>query len=84
MVKNFGVKRIALFGSYVSGKERDESDIDILVEFERNKKTFDNYIALKLFLEDLFKRKVDLVIKESIREEIKPYIMRSVKYAKAA
>jgi len=82
-IKSFGVKRIGLFGSYVRNEQKETSDIDFLVEFEKGKKTFDNYMGLKLFLENLFNCKVDLVIKESIKEEIKPYILRSVEYAKA-
>ena len=53
----------------------------MLVEFEKGKKTFDNYMELKFFLEDLFNCKVDLVILESIKSDLKPHILRSVKYA---
>ena len=80
-IKKFGVKRIGLFGSFSRNDQKDDSDIDIVVEFEEGKKTFDNYMSLKIFLEDLFKRKVDLVILESIRNELKPYILAEVKYA---
>ena len=80
-IKKFGVKRIGLFGSCVRGEQKKGSDIDILVEFEKGKKTFDNYMELKFFLEDLFNCKVDLVILESIKPDLKPHILRSVKYA---
>ena len=80
-IRKYGVKRIGLFGSYLRGEQREDSDIDILVEFERGKKTFDNYMELKFFLEELFKRKVDLVIAESVKPELKKYIMESVRYA---
>ena len=76
----YGVKRIGSFGSYLKGEQRDDSDIDILVEFEKDKKTFDNYMELKFFLEELFKRKIDLVIAESIKPELRKYIMESVRY----
>jgi len=79
-IKKFGVKRIGLFGSYVKGEQKEGSDIDILVEFEKGKKTFDNYMELKFFLEELFNCKVDLVILESIKPDLKPYILGSVKY----
>ena len=82
-IKSFGVKKIGLFGSYIRDEQKETSDIDFLVEFEKGKKTFDNYMNLKLFLENLFNCKIDLVIKESIKEEIKPYILKSVEYAKA-
>jgi len=81
-IKQYGVKRIGLFGSYAKDEQKKESDIDILVEFEEGKKTFDNYMDLKFFLEDLFQCKVDLVIKESIKPSLRKYILDSVKYAR--
>ena len=80
-IKKYGVKKIGLFGSYVRGEQQHKSDIDILVEFEKGKKTFDNYMDLKFFLEDLFSLKVDLVIEETVKPRLKPYILESVKYA---
>ena len=80
-IKKFGIKRIGLFGSYVRDEQKATSDIDILVEFEKGKVTFDNYMDLKFFLEDLFKRKVDLVMRDTIKPDLKPYILGSVKYA---
>ena len=80
-IRKFGVRRIGLFGSYVRSEQKKGSDIDIIVEFEKGKKTFDNYMELKFFLEDLFNCKVDLVILESIKPDLKPHILRSVKYA---
>ncbi len=79
-IKKYGVKRIGVFGSFAGGKQGPESDIDILVEFERGKKTFDNYMDLKFFLEELFMRKVDLVIVETIKPGLKPYILKHVGY----
>jgi len=81
-IKKYGVKRIGLFGSYVRNEQKSESDIDILVRFERGKKTFDNYMDLKFFLEDLFNRKVDLVIIEALKPDLKQYILGSVKFFK--
>ena len=72
--EKFGVKNLYIFGSYVRGEQTPESDIDILVEFEKGKKTFKNYIGLKFYLEELFGLKVDLVIKEAVRDELKKYI----------
>ncbi len=80
-IKKFGVKRIGLFGSYVRDEQKPMSDIDILVEFEKGKVQFDNYMDLKFFLEDLFQLKVDLVMKDTIKPDLKPYILGSVKYA---
>ena len=80
-IKKYGVKKIGLFGSYLKNQQKKDSDIDILIEFKKGKKTFDNYMDLKFFLEELFHRNVDLVIKEALRVELKPNILRSVRYA---
>ena len=80
-IGQYGVKRIGLFGSYCKDKQKKESDIDILVEFKKGKKTFDNYMDLKFFLEDIFDCTVDLVVKEALKIDLKSSIMRSVKYA---
>lgn len=80
----YGVKRIALFGSYSRGEQKDTSDIDLLVEFAENSMTFDNYMELKFDLEDLFQTPVDLVIIEDIKPALKQSILRSAKYAEGA
>ena len=79
--EKFGVKRIGIFGSFVRGEEKAGSDIDVLVEFDETKTTFDYYMDLKFYLEDLFKREVDLVIESSIKPRLKDNIMREVVYA---
>ena len=78
-LNKYGVKNIALFGSYVKGTATKDSDIDFLVEFKKSKKNFDNYMDLKFFLEDNLNHKVDLVIKENVKKEIKEEIYRSAK-----
>ena len=81
LTKRFGVKRIGLFGSFARGDATEKSDIDILVEFERGKKTFDNYMELKFYLEELFERDVDLVIASSIKPRLKENILKGAIYA---
>ena len=83
-IKIYGVKKIGLFGSYARNEQEIVSDIDILVEFERGKKAFDNYMDLKFFLEELFSYKVDLVIVDALKPDIKPYVLGSVTYAAGA
>lgn len=75
------LKRIGLSRSYVRSEQQYESDIDVLVGFEGGRKTFDNYMDLKFFLEELFNCKVDLVISDAVKPELKSYITGSVKYA---
>ncbi|CAN5126116.1 nucleotidyltransferase family protein [soil metagenome] len=77
---NFGVDRIGLFGSYYKNKVNQDSDIDFLVEIQKEKKTFKNFMALAYFLEDIFKKKVDLVTTQSLSPYIGPHILKSVEY----
>lgn len=80
-IKRYGVKRIGIFGSFAKSLQKKNSDLDVLVEFERGKKTFDNYIELKFYLNSLFKRKIDLVVKESLKSRIKKKVLEEVEYA---
>ncbi len=77
----FGVREIGLFGSYARGEAHAESDIDIIVDMERERKTFRNFMALSYYLEELFDRKVDLVTKQSLSPYIGPHILKTVQYA---
>jgi predicted nucleotidyltransferase len=79
--KRFGVAKIGIFGSYARGEERPESDVDVLVTFKKGQKTFDHYMNCKFYLEDMFGRKVDLVMKGAIKKRLKEYILREVVYA---
>jgi hypothetical protein len=78
-IKGFGVRRLGLFGSAARGEAAEGSDLDFLVELE--KKTFDNYMDLKFFLEDLFGCKVDLVIKENLKPRLREPILKETIYA---
>ncbi|MBD3271706.1 MAG: nucleotidyltransferase [Elusimicrobia bacterium] len=80
-IKLYKVKKIGIFGSFARSNQNSKSDIDILVEFEQGGKTFDNYMDLKFFLEELFHRKVDLVIKEALKSRIKNLVLSEVQYA---
>jgi uncharacterized protein len=77
--KRFGVRRIGLFGSFARGEQKDTSDVDILVEFEEP--TFDNFMNLAFFLEDLFSRRVELVTPDSLSPYIAPYVKKEVVWA---
>ena len=77
-LRGYSVKWLGLFGSYVKGAAREDSDIDLLVEFE--KLSFDNYMGLRIFLEDLFEKKIDLVISNSVKPRLRPRIEKEVEY----
>ncbi len=77
-LRNYSVKWLGLFGSYVKEAAHEDSDIDLLVEFE--KLSFDNYMGLRIFLEDLFEKKIDLVISNSVKPRLRPRIEKEVEY----
>lgn len=78
-IRKLGVRRIGIFGSWVRGEATHESDIDVLVEF--TDPSFDSYMELKFFLEELFGHKVDLVLVDSLKAQVKPKILGEVLYA---
>ena len=78
-LKKLGVRRLGLFGSCARGEATAESDLDFVVEF--SDKSFDAYMDLKSFLEDLFRSRVDLVTVSSIKPRLLPIIQRETVYA---
>jgi len=78
-LRKLGVRRIGLFGSCARGEASAESDLDFVVEFSN--KSFDAYMDLKSFLEDLFRSRVDLVTVSSIKPRLLPIIQREAVYA---
>jgi hypothetical protein len=80
----FGVNKIGLFGSYLRNEATENSDIDLLVDIEKTKKTLKNFLALNYYLEDIFGRKVELVTTQSLSPYIGPHILKTVEYASIA
>ena len=80
--QTFHVREIGIFGSFIKGEEKidNDSDIDILIAFEKGHKDFFNYMRLKYYLENLLGREVDLVIKEAVKPRLKEKIFREVEY----
>ncbi len=74
-----GVKTLAVFGSVARDEARPDSDVDILVEFQGSA-TFNGYMDLEFFLEDLLGRPVDLVTRKSIRPRLKTQIESEALY----
>jgi predicted nucleotidyltransferase len=81
-LKSYGVKKLGVFGSFGTSRQHSKSDVDILVEFNKEDKTFDNYMELKAFLEKLFQRRVDLVIKDALKARIKTRVLSETAYAR--
>jgi len=79
---NLGIVKIGLFGSYVRGNQTENSDIDILIEFEPEKENFDNYMSVYDILEQMFRNeKVEIVTKNGLSPYIGPKILKEVIYA---
>ncbi|KYC44439.1 MAG: Nucleotidyltransferase domain protein [Candidatus Methanofastidiosum methylothiophilum] len=77
VLKKHGIKKAAIFGSFVRGEDNKNSDIDFLVEFiDRDNKTLLDLIGLELDLEEIFNRKVDVITYNSIHPLLKEYILR--------
>ena len=80
-LREYGVKKIGLFGSFVRNEQNSGSDIDFLVTFEEGKKNYHNFINLVYFLEDLLGKKIELVTEESLSPYLGPRIVKEVEYA---
>lgn len=78
-IRSYGVRQLGLFGSFARGENTDSSDLDFLVEFDT--KSFDAYIELKQFLEELFGRPVDLVLPNTIKPRLRDRILAETVYA---
>ena len=77
----FGIRDIGLFGSYVRGEQSKNSDIDILLDFEPDEETYDNYMAVYDLLEHLFKNeKVEIVTKNGLSPYIGTKILNEILY----
>lgn len=80
LVKEYGVSRLGVFGSYVFGDVHKRSDVDILVEFRTSIGLF-SFLKLERHLSHILGIKVDLVAKSGIKPYIKKRILDSVVYA---
>ncbi|MFZ2338205.1 MAG: nucleotidyltransferase family protein [Bacteroidales bacterium] len=76
--KEYAVREIGLFGSFTDESFSEESDIDLLVEFE--KPIGWKYFSLEIYLESIFGRKIDLVTKNALKRQIKDRILKQVNF----
>ena len=80
-ISRYGITDLGLFGSYARDEQTENSDIDILIDFEADKETFDNYMAVYDIIEKLFKNQhVEIVTKNGLSPYIGPKILNEVKY----
>lgn len=78
LAEKFKVKSVGIFGSFVRGEEKNESDIDILVDFYEPIGW--EFIDLKLFLEEILGSEVDLVTINALKPQLKDKILKEVVY----
>jgi uncharacterized protein len=77
--REWKVKEIGIFGSYIRGKQKKQSDVDLLVEFDENSDlTFLDFIRLENYLSDLLGVKVDLVEKQTLKQRIGKHVLSEV------
>ncbi len=76
--EKFTVIRIGVFGSFARGDAGPDSDVDILVELAEP--TFDHYMDLKFRLEEVLRRRVDLVLADALKPRLKPIIENELMY----
>jgi uncharacterized protein with HEPN domain/predicted nucleotidyltransferase len=79
-IRNVGVRKLGLFGSFLKNSPRVDSDVDLLVEFHPSRKSFDNYWILLELLERELNRPVDLLTIESLRPTFRLQILDEVEY----
>lgn len=84
-IRKYGINKIGLFGSFARQKQSEESDIDILIDFEEGSETFDNFMAVCALLDSLFlNHKVEVVTTKGLSPYIGPHILNSVEYVQIA
>jgi predicted nucleotidyltransferase len=79
MERKYGVKKIGLFGSYVRGEVREDSDIDIAVELD-DKCIFRNFFALEEYLKKNLKKNIDLGIESAIKPAVRKRVLDEIVY----
>ena len=80
-LSKYGVFNIGLFGSYLRNEQTERSDIDLLIDFEPDKESYDNFMAVYDLFENLFRNeKVEIVTKNGLSKHIGPKILKEVFY----
>jgi predicted nucleotidyltransferase len=79
-LQGLGVKSLTLFGSVARDEARPDSDVDLLVEFNRDVGLFE-FIELRLYLEDILGCSVDLGTQDALREHLREPVLKDVIYA---
>jgi len=78
--ESFGVTRMGVFGSFTQGTQTSISDIDMVVEMEKDKKSLHNFLQLKRALENEFQRSVDLGFEHTLKPVVKENLQGKITY----
>ena len=79
--EKYGVRELGIFGSYTRNENRTDSDLDILVDFfSEFPMTLLKFINMENYLQDKLNTKIDLVMKDGLKEELKPIILKEVEF----
>jgi uncharacterized protein len=79
-LRAMGAARLGLFGSYARNEQKANSDIDFIIDFQSDKKTYKNILDIGDFLENLYGRKVDLITPQSLKPSFITYINSDIQY----
>ena len=79
--ERFGVTRVGIFGSFARGEQSAGSDIDMVVEMEKDRKNIHSFLKLKRFLEKEMEREIDLGFEHSLKPTIKEKVIKQIIYA---
>ena len=79
-LRALGVAQLGLFGSFVRDEAGPESDVDLLVDFQEGRKTFEGFFAVIDFLEELLGREVELLTRPGLSKYIGPHILKTTEY----
>jgi predicted nucleotidyltransferase len=80
-MEKFGVSKMGLFGSYVRDEQREDSDIDILIQLKEDKSTLDNFLNVCWLLEKLFPgKRVEVATQSGLNKRLQPFILSEVEY----
>lgn len=82
--RDLGASRVGLFGSFARGEQNKDSDVDLLVDFLPEKKSYRNLLGVADLAEKLVGREVEVVTPQSLSPYIAPYIEKDVQYVQTA
>ena len=83
-LRSFGLRRIGIFGSLARDSATAKSDIDLVLDFDPDKKTYRNFFGGTVRLESLLRHPVDAVTPQGLSPYIKPYIEHDITYVQIA